>query len=161
MSAIKAYVFRPCVDPAPVVFLTSMALAAFALPASAWEARFEGRLCVLSHVEEAADIRLTYDPGGPLYTISLTRAAPWPKAEIFGITFNGPFGLTISTNRHRLSDADRTLTVTDTGFGNVLSGLERNMSAVAFSGDVAVQFSLDGAAPEVAKFRACQVAPTA
>ncbi|MDJ0993111.1 MAG: hypothetical protein QNI90_06025 [Dinoroseobacter sp.] len=134
---------------------------AFISPAHAWESDYEGRLCVLSHVEESAEVRLTYDPSGPLYSISLTTPTPWPMDEVFGITFNGPAALTISTNRQTLSNGDRTLTVTDTGFGNVLSGLEQNATAVAFTGDVALPFSLDGAAPEVAEFRACLSAPTA
>lgn len=131
------------------------------LPAFGWEASYEGRLCVLSHVEQGAEVRLTYDPNGPLYSIALTKGAPWPQADLFGITFNGPAGLTISTNRQTLSNGGRTLTVTDTGFGNVLNGLELNATAVAFTGDAALPLSLEGAAPEVAKFRTCQSAPTA
>ncbi len=137
------------------------ALALLPLPAHAWEAGYEGRLCTLTHNEEAAEVRLTYDPTGPVYSIALTTPAPWPEADIFGITFNGPAPLTISTNRQTLSNDNRTLTVTDTGFGNVLTGLERNAVAIAFTGDSALPFSLDGAAPEVAEFRACLSAPTA
>lgn len=136
-------------------------LALCPLPAAAWEAGYEGRLCTLTHSEEAAEVRLTYDPARPLYTIALTTPAPWPEADLFGITFNGPAGLTISTNRQTLSNGNRTLTVSDTGFGNVLSGLELNATAVAFTGDTALPFSLEGAAPEVAEFRACLTAPTA
>jgi hypothetical protein len=138
-----------------------LALALLPFPAAAWEAGFEGSLCTLTHTEDAAEIRLTYDPSGPLYSIALTRTDPWPDAPVFGITFNGAAPLTITTDRQSLSNGDRTLTVTDRGFGNVLSGLERNATAMAFAGEAALIVSLDGAAPEVAAFRACQTTPTA
>ncbi|MEM9394874.1 MAG: hypothetical protein AAGA38_13520 [Pseudomonadota bacterium] len=137
-----------------------IAFALLPLPALAWEAGYEGSLCTLTHSEETAEVRLTYNPAGPLYSIALTSPGPWPQADVFGITFNGPAGLTISTNRQTLSNSGRTLTVSDTGFGNVLSGLELNATAVAFSGDMALPFSLEGAAPEVAKFRTCLTSPT-
>ncbi|WP_425092654.1 hypothetical protein [Tropicimonas sp. S265A] len=115
----------------------------------------------MTHIEDSAEVRLTFDPSGPLYTIAITTPAPWPDADVFGITFDGPNALTISTDRQTLSNANRTLTVSDRGFGNVLNGLAQNATAIAFTGDTAVQFSLDGAEPEVAIFRACLDAPTA
>ncbi|MBO6707236.1 MAG: hypothetical protein JJ912_14180, partial [Roseitalea sp.] len=69
--------------------------------------------------------------------------------------FDGPIGLTITTDRHIASDEGRSLTVTDSGFGNVLNGLEFNHTATALLGDRAVPVSLDGAAPAVQDFRAC------
>jgi hypothetical protein len=61
----------------------------------------------------------------------------------------------ISTGRHVLSEDGRTLSVRDRGFGNVLNGLEFNVVALAATGDRVVSIDLDGAAPEVAAFRAC------
>ncbi|MDG4647983.1 hypothetical protein P6F26_05965 [Roseibacterium sp. SDUM158017] len=130
-------------------------------PAHAWQAGVEGRLCTLEHSGEAGEVRLTYDPALPLYTIALTRDAPWPEAAFFEIRFIGAASGTISTTRHVLSDGGRTLTVTDRGFGNVLDGLEFNSAAVAVAGVSQAAFDLAGAAPEVAAFRACLTAPAA
>lgn len=130
-------------------------------PAAAWQAGFEGQICTLTHTGDNAALRLTYDPAGPLYTITLTRAAPWPDAPVFSLQFDGPAGLTISTNRHVLSNGNLSLTVTDTGFGNVLNGLQFNTTATALIGDLAVPVSLAGAEAPVAAFRTCQIAPVA
>jgi YD repeat-containing protein len=138
------------------------ALCLAAMPALAWEAGRDGALCTLTHIDPAgAEVRLTYDPAGPLYTITVTRDAPWPDAPDFGISFDGGAALTITTDRHVLSGDGRALTVTDRGFGNVLRGLSRNDSATVFAGPAALSLSLDGAAPEVAEFAACETAPSA
>ena len=47
------------------------------------------------------------------------------------------------------------------GFGNVLAGLSRNTRAEFIAGPATLSVSLDGAAPEVAAFEACGVAPVA
>jgi len=132
-----------------------------ASPAQAWQAGIEGPLCTLTHAEPDTAIRLTYDPAGPLYSISVTTSDPWPQSAIFGIAFLGGLELTITTNRHVLSDGDRTLTVTDQGFGNVLDGLAQNQRASIYSGATSLSVSLADAAPEVAAFRACTTAPSA
>jgi hypothetical protein len=67
--------------------------------------------------------------------------------------FFGPRPLAIGTDRHSADGA--TLTVRDSGFGNVLDGLEFNTNAVATSGARRVQIALDAAAPAVQAFRAC------
>jgi hypothetical protein len=119
-------------------------------------------VCTLSHASKSGGVVVTYDPSLPQpYAIAVTGVAPWPDAPVFSMRFDGPSGLTIATNRQKLSDGGRTLTVIDTGFGNVLDGLEFNNTATALAGDVAVPFSLAGAAPEVQAFRACVVAPSA
>ena len=128
-------------------------------PAWAWQAGVEGAICTLEHSGAEAQVRLTYDPAQPLYSIAIRRAAPWPEAAVFAIRFVGPRGLTISTGAHVLSDDGRTLTVTDRGFGNVLNGLEFNAAALAMAGDAVVALDLAGAAPEVAAFRACFPVP--
>jgi len=147
---------NPCY-PAPMRALALLAL--LASPAHAWQAGTEGRLCTLTQSDPAADIRLTYDPSGPLYTITVTTPAPWPEAPVFGIRFDGPQPNTITTNRHERDGTGHSLTVTDRGFGNVLDGLEFNTTATAFSGQTALPIDLTGAAPEVQAFRACTVAP--
>ncbi|MEM7723864.1 MAG: hypothetical protein AAF376_16055 [Pseudomonadota bacterium] len=132
-----------------------------ALPAQAWTAGADGSICTLSHSEAAAEVLLTYDPSGPLYSIAITTDAPWPDAPVFAMRFDGGAPLTITTDRHELSPDGRTLTVTDRGFGNVLNGLARNQIALAQAGGAVVAFDLTGAAPEVAVFETCGTAPSA
>ena len=128
-----------------------------ATPAAAWEFS-PTPVCTLEHEATDSAWTLTYDPAEDLYAIALTRAVTdWPAATVFAIAFEGPRGLTISTTRHALSGDGRTLTVTDTGFGNVLDGLQYNATATAMIGDARVIADLEGAAPEVEAFRACTV----
>jgi hypothetical protein len=137
-----------------------LVLACLPLPALGWEAGRDGALCTLTHSEPGAEIRLTHDPRGPVYTITLTRPTRWPEAPVFALRFDGGAGMTISTDRHVLSDEGRSLTVTDRGFGNVLSGLSENATATGLTGEAALSFGLQGAAPEVAEFEACASAPS-
>ena len=80
--------------------------------ATAWEA-VPGPICVLSHEEDDSKVRVTYDPTGPLYSVTVSGSEPWANAPVLGITFDGPFGLTITTNRHQIDGAS--LTVSDCG----------------------------------------------
>lgn len=130
-------------------------------PAYAWQSGYESRLCTLSHSDPAADVRLTYDPSGPLYSITVTTPAPWPDAPLFGIRFDGAAPNTITTTRHERDVTGHSLTVTDRGFSNVLDGLAFNATATAFSGQTAAGIDLAGAAPEVDAFRACATSPSA
>jgi hypothetical protein len=127
------------------------------LPAMAWQAGRMGTICTLS--DTAGDVILTHDPSGPVYTITVRRSDPWPAAAIFGITFLGQDGLTITTDRHVLSDDGRAITVTDRGFGNLLAGMRGNDTATLFAGPVSKTVSLAGAAPAVAEFEACTPLP--
>lgn len=127
-------------------------------PAFAWEFT-SGLPCVLTHETEQAQIELTYDPIAPLYTVTVTLSEPWPEARLFEMRFDGPQGRRIGTDRHRLSNNGRSLTVEDRGFGNVLDGLQFNFTATAIAGDSNVSFSLENAAKAVAEFRNCEIAP--
>jgi len=130
-----------------------------ALPRDAWE--FSPLpICPPPHTRPAAAVTVTYDPGTLDYAITLRRPAPWPIAPSFAIQFDGPRPLTITTGRHQLSEAGRALTVTDKGFGNVLNGLAGNRMATAITGDAALTFPLQGAAPKVQAFRDCLTAPS-
>ena len=100
---------------------------------------------------------MTYDTR--IYEIRLTRAGGWPEARVFSLRFEGSAGLTIATTRHRVDG--ETLSVTDTGFGNVLDGLEYNARAVALIGALSVPVDLRGAAEPVARFRDCPGDPVA
>lgn len=116
-------------------------------------------VCTLRHAEGDATVTVTHDPSRTdPFAIALTLPAPWPDTPVFAIRFDGARPLEISTSRHGLSDDRRTLTVTDKGFGNVLNGLEFNVTATALAQDVAQVFSLAGAPPEVREFRACAAA---
>ena len=132
----------------------ALLLSCLAAPALAWDFT-PGQPCRLSHDTAEARIELTYDPTQPLYTITIERSAPWPVAPVFSMRFDGPHQIGIGTDRHRLSADGTSLTVFDTGFGNVLDGLQFNHTAWAISGDVELPIPLEGAPVPVAAFRAC------
>ncbi|WP_224816001.1 hypothetical protein [Hasllibacter sp. MH4015] len=136
------------------------ALVAIASPVLAWEAGTDGTLCTLTHAEPGVDVRLTFDPTIPLYTISVAGDGPWPVAPAFAMQFVGPRPNTITTDRHVLGPDRARLTVADRGFGNVLDGLAFNRSALARSGDRIVEMSLDTAAEAVEAFRNCGATPS-
>jgi hypothetical protein len=134
------------------------ALLLLSTPALAWEFS-PTPVCTLRHQDQTAEVVVTYDPALPEYAITVTLAeGTWPDAPAFAIAFLGPFGLTITTDRHVLSDGARRLTVRDRGFGNVLNGMELNRSAIATSGGLEVRVPLDGAADPVRAFRDCPAA---
>jgi hypothetical protein len=136
-------------------------LALFASPAQAWDFS-PTPVCTILNDTLTLQVRVTYDPRqAQPYGISLTRPDPWPETDTFGLRFDGPAAMTIGTDRHQLSNEGRTLTVTDTGFGNVLDGLALNGIAAALAGDTQVPFDLTGARPAVDAFRACGVVPSA
>ena len=129
------------------------------LPAAAWEFS-DSPVCTLSHMTDEVAVTVTFDPALAEYAITLTLdGAPWPVVPAFAIAFDGAAPLVIQTDRHQLSDDGQSLRVTDTGFGNVLDGLEFNATALgialAFAGDRRVVVPLAGAAPAVREFRAC------
>lgn len=134
----------------------SLVLTSFlATTAQAWEFT-PGLPCVVTHRTPTSEIELTFDPNVPLYSITIMRDTPWPQAAIFAMRFEGPNGLSISSNRQQFSADRRALTVTDRGFGNVLDGLQYNDRAIAALGDVEVAFPLEEAADAVAAFRQCR-----
>jgi len=95
-----------------------------ASPATAWEFT-ETDVCILSHSDPAAEVTIIYDPAQPLYTITLTRPEKaWPAGPDFRIRFDGNRPISIGTTRQVISDAGRTVSVSDVGFGNVLDGVE-------------------------------------
>ncbi|MGL4238828.1 excinuclease ABC subunit B [Tabrizicola sp.] len=138
------------------------ALLFLAAPAQAWEFT-SVPICTIMHDTADLGIRVTYDPArSEPYEITLTRTGTsWPTTETFGLRFDGPAAMTIGTSRQTLSPDGRSLTVTDTGFDNVLDGLALNATAAALAGDTIVPFGLDGARPVVEAFRSCGVAPSA
>lgn len=138
-----------------------IALLLLATPSQAWDFT-PTPVCTILNDTPTLSIRVTYDPSRPQpYAITLTRPDPWPSTDTFGLNFDGPAPMSIGTDRHQLSDDGRTLTVTDTGFGNVLDGLAFNGAALAVAGDTRVPFDLNGARPAVDAFRACDVVPSA
>ncbi len=113
-------------------------------------------ICTLGNAPDAiVQVRVTFDPQTALYALHMTRDAGWDAAEVFSLAFNGARPLQISTTQHSVTNGGTTLSVVDRGFGNVLDGVQFNDTATALLGDMAVQVSLQGAAPEVAKFRDC------
>ena len=138
-----------------------LALALLATPAQAWDFT-PTPICTILNDTPELKVRVTYDPSQPEpYAIILIRPDPWPVTDTFGLRFDGPAAMTIGTGRHQLSNGGLTLTVTDTGFGNVLDGLAYNSTATALAGDIAVPVDLTGARTAVEAFRACDVVPSA
>lgn len=130
-------------------------------PASAWEFT-AAPVCTITHETPDLALRITFDPAqSQPYSIALTRPAAWEQTESFGLRFDGPAAMTIGTGRHQLSADGQTLTVTDTGFDNVLDGLAYNAFATALAGATEVRLDLTGARPAVEAFRACDVLPSA
>ncbi len=126
----------------------------FATPALAWEFT-PGEVCELRHRESAAEVLITYDFAVPEYAIAVTLNGAWSPGSVFAIRFDGPRGMTISTDRHVISGDGKTLTVKDRGFGNVLNGIEFNETATALLNNQGIVVTLDGAGPAVRAFRAC------
>lgn len=139
----------------------SILLAGWVAPAAAWEAGHDGPVCTLSHSEDHIDILLTYDPSGPIYTITLRGADPWPEHGVFEMHFAGDAPLNISTTRQVLSDDGLAVTVTDRGFSNVLDGLQFNQNVTVYLGAASLNVQLDGAESAVARFRSCSIRPVA
>jgi hypothetical protein len=141
-------------------FLFALTLCAVPGPVLAWE--FSAlSVCTVRHQSETADLVMTYDPGARLYAIEITRReGTWGDATVFGMQFVGAAPNAISTTRQTLSEDGKTLRVQDSGFGNVLNGLEFNARAGAFLGEVGEVFDLTNAAPAIAAFRMCEKAPS-
>ena len=115
----------------------------------------------LTHTTDTATLTITYDESINIpYALRITRSTPWTDAPDFSMSFSGPNGFTISTNRHTLSNDKGTLHVEDTGFGNVLNGLEFNVTARAVLGDVTSAFPLNTIGPAMQAFRTCPSTPT-
>lgn len=131
------------------------ALILLASPATAWQFA-PLPICTLSHNSDAGQLTLTYDASVPQYRITLTLPrGTWPDAPIFGMAFVGDMPINIQTSRHQISPDGRSLTVTDSGFGNVLDGLQYNTRAYAIAGDTTMALPLDGIADAITAFRAC------
>jgi len=125
------------------------------VPAAAWEFS-PVPVCTLSHRTDVAEITITYDAALPEYALKIAlRDGAWDNAPSFRMVFGGGREVDIGTTRHLLSADGTTLGVRDTGFGNVLDGLEFNESVVSVSGDTIVIANLNQAAPAVRAFRAC------
>lgn len=140
--------------------LAAFALALITGSAQAWETRTT-HICELVHDDGNASVRVTYDPAIPEYAIEITLPEAWTGSPVFAMRFDGPRANTISTSRHVISGNRSTLSVNDSGFGNVLNGLEFNRTATAILGEQSVTVGLDGAAPAVRQFRACTSGLTA
>lgn len=131
-----------------------IALLLLATPATAWEAKSIGPVCLLTHSTDEGEITVSHDPSKALpYAIDLTVHDGWQAGPVFAMRFDGLGPRTITTDRHQVTD--NTLTVTDRGFGNVLDGLAQNFVALAATGSTSLVIPLEGAAPEVEKFKSC------
>ena len=128
--------------------------AILAAPAEAWTF-VETEVCTLTHVEDTTEVTVVFDPAAKRYTITITTVTEWADSPTFRLRFDGPTPLTIGTDQHTLSTDRRSLSVSDTGFGNVLAGIGLNQHMTALNGDQAVTVSTTDAADPVADFTAC------
>lgn len=126
-------------------------LICLAAPAHAWEFSADP-LCTIRDAQKGVTTEVIYDPRNGHYSLTMTDSAGWGEATIFGIRFDGARSFTIQTDRQRI-EGNR-LTVSDTGFGNVLDGLEFSTTATPFLSRER-PLSLVGAAEAVRAFRAC------
>lgn len=132
-----------------------LAFTLFTTPAVAWEFA-PSPICTLTETTTDGTLTVTYDASLPEYAITITLPdQAWPEAPGFAMVFAGDRPIGIQTDRHQLSNDGRSLTVTDSGFGNVLNGLEFNMRAYATAGDTTVGFTLTGIGPAMRAFRNC------
>lgn len=120
-----------------------------ASPAAAWEFT-DQPTCTVTDFGTPTAFEMTFD--GSQYTLTLTHPEGWPPGPVFGISF-APNGPLIQTQEHQINGT--TLTVSDSGFENVLRGLENNIAASAMVGDVSRDFDLTDAADAVQAFRDC------
>lgn len=140
---------------------TALALFLAPFPALAWDFSPDP-VCTLTHQTADAEIIITYDAALPEYALFITlRDGTWPDAFAFSIAFEGGRRIFITTPNHELRDEGHTLVVRDTGFGNVLDGLEFNTAMTATSGTRSLSAPLNGAGPAVRAFRACPTDPPA
>jgi hypothetical protein len=136
-----------------------LALLAAPAHATAWDVTLIDGACALISDRPGQTVTITHDPAIPLYTLTATRAAPWPDTTMFGIAFTGGEAMTITTDRQTFSDDRLSLIVTDSGFGNVFLGMETNSLATFFTDTDALPVPLDGAAEAIAEFEACGATP--
>lgn len=136
----------------------TLALTLVTTPAFAWDFT-SGAVCTLSDATDTAQIVLTYDPALPRYTLSVTRETAWPTGGVFTMAFADTRPALIQTSRYVVSEDGLTLSVADSGFGNVLNGLEFGGTIRAAVGDVDADFTSNDIAAPMAAFRTCE--PTA
>lgn len=133
----------------------ALTLIVLACPAAAWEFS-DSPVCTLTNNSDAGTLTVTYDAALPEYSITITLPRDiWPEEPQFAISFEGTAPIRIQTDRHERSANGHTLMVTDSGFGNVLNGLELNSRAYATSGETTVGVSLEGIRPAMEEFRNC------
>lgn len=123
-------------------------------PAVAWESG-SGRVCEIVHQSENALLRITFDPAIEEYSLAISLTRSWAAGPIFALRFEGLQSNTITTDQHRITDGGATVVVTDSGFGNVLDGVEFNTTVTAILGEQEVTVLLDGAAQSLREFRRC------
>lgn len=135
------------------LLLTLSLLCALPAPAQAWT--FSPLpICTMADTQDGLVIEVTFDPESEIYALNILRPGGWPDAPFLSLRFDqGPGNMMISTNRHVI-EGER-LTVTDSGFGNVLRGFADFGRATLSLGDQTITFDTTDAARAVTSFRAC------
>ena len=113
-------------------------------------------ICRVTEKQDLLEINLTYDHATEIYAIAFTKSeAPWEQGAQFSIRFEGPRPKLIRTNRHEFSADGYTLTASDTGFGNVLDGIQYNTLAAIQTGDERIFIQIHKSFPAMEAFRKC------
>lgn len=124
-------------------------------PALAWDFSPDP-ICRISEKQDLVEINLTFDHASGVYAIAFTKLeAPWDQGQQFSIRFEGPRPKLIRTDRHVFSVDGYTLTARDTGFGNVLDGLQYNTLAALETGDERIFIQIHKSFPAMEAFRKC------
>lgn len=127
--------------------------------AFAW-AFAQTEVCTVTHDGADMSVVLTFDPAAIVYTITLIRPDTiWPESDNFRLRFDGPRPLIIGTDRHERSDDGRRLSVSDSGFGNVLDGIQFNGAMIAIAGEDEIGLSTADSGEAMQAFRACPATP--
>ena len=135
-------------------------LVALTAPVSAWEFT-ETDICTVTHDAADVTVTLTFDPATDIYDIALAlSSATWGDGSNFRIVFDGPNPIAIGTDRQNINDGRTTLNVSDSGFGNVLDGIQFNRQMTASLGAQSITIPLAGAAEPMVAFRLCPSAAT-
>lgn len=133
----------------------ALIFACFPLPAAAWEFSPDP-ICTLSHQTDDVAFVITHDVANRTYTLEMTLLnSMWDPSPTFGITYSGSLPINIGTTQHRITNDSKTLSVSDSGFGNVLDGLEFNHTATATTQTQSLSLRTRGIEKPLKAFRAC------
>ncbi len=113
-------------------------------------------ICTVEHQTELIELELTYNHASGVYALKLTKPElTWDASRKFSMRFEGSKPIFISTTNHEFSSDMKSLIASDSGFGNVIDGLQFNTLAAAITDNERIFIPLTGAEPKIDAFRNC------